>query len=192
MAFSYSLASTKPHQHAKPVTPTAHRPDNAVILFNDRCTPTGPSQRADIQPRRSAGRWTQTARSSGLRETSTGLTVCKLRVASTARRKSSDGSGYEDRPSYFNVTVWGGQGENAAEHLSKGRSVALDGRLEWREWEAPDSSKRQGVDIVADSVQFLGTPQTNSEDAQLPLKTRNVPSRRPARRAAPQRSYAHA
>jgi single-strand DNA-binding protein len=127
-----------------------------------------------------------------LRETSTGLTVCKLRVASSTRRKTSDGEGYEDRPNYFNVTVWGGQGENAADHLSKGRPVAIDGRLEWREWDTPDGEKRQGVDIVADSVQFLGTSTASPEEGQLPLQTRNTPARRPARRSAPKRQYAHA
>jgi single-strand DNA-binding protein len=127
-----------------------------------------------------------------LRETSTGLSVCKLRVASSTRRKTSDGEGYEDRPNYFNVTVWGAQGETAAQHLLKGRPVAIDGRLEWREWEAADGGNREGVDIVADSVQFLGAPTTSSEDGQLAMRTQPTPSRRPARRAAPRRSYAHA
>ncbi|HEX3434169.1 MAG TPA: single-stranded DNA-binding protein, partial [Solirubrobacteraceae bacterium] len=62
-----------------------------------------------------------------------------------------------DKPNYFNVTVWGAQGENAARYLSKGRPVAIDGRLEWREWEAQDGTKRQATDIIADSVQFLGS-----------------------------------
>ena len=61
-----------------------------------------------------------------------------------------------DKPNYFDVTVWGAQGENCAQYLSKGRPVALDGRLEWREWETQDGNKRQAVDIVADTVQFLG------------------------------------
>ena len=37
------------------------------------------------------------------------------------------------------------------------RPVAVDGRLEWREWEAQDGTKRQATDIIADSVQFLGS-----------------------------------
>lgn len=131
-----------------------------------------------------------------LRETHTGLSVCKLRVASSTRRKTPDGESYEDRPNYFNVTVWGASGENVAQHLSKGRSVAIDGRLEWHEWETPDGDKRQGVDIIADSVQFLGTPNADAdadtEDAQLASPSRKSPSRRPARRKAPQRQYAHA
>jgi single-strand DNA-binding protein len=56
------------------------------------------------------------------------------------------------------VTVWGAQGENCKNYLSKGRPVAVDGRLDWREWEAKDGSgKRQAVSIVADTVQFLGS-----------------------------------
>jgi len=56
------------------------------------------------------------------------------------------------------VTVWGAQGENCANYLSKGRPVAVEGRLDWREWEAKDGSgKRQAVQIVANTVQFLGS-----------------------------------
>jgi single-strand DNA-binding protein len=49
------------------------------------------------------------------------------------------------------------QGENCAQYLQKGRPVAVDGRLEWREWQDKDGNKRQSVDIIADSVQFLGS-----------------------------------
>lgn len=85
-----------------------------------------------------------------------GTSVCELRIACNTRRKNSDGE-WEDRPNYFNVKVWGAQGENAARYLSKGRPVAIDGRLEWREWETSEGQKRQAVDIIADSVQFLGS-----------------------------------
>src|SRR3712207_6936311 len=90
-----------------------------------------------------------------LRSTSGGTPVCSLRVACNTRRKGASGE-WEDKPNYFDVTVWGAQGENAARFLSKGRPIALDGRLEWREWQAQDGTKRQSVEIVADSVQFLG------------------------------------
>ena len=83
------------------------------------------------------------------------MSVCSLRIASNSRRKEN--GEWVDKPNYFDVTVWGAQGENCAQYLSKGRPVAIDGRLEWREWEAKDGSgKRQSVDIIADSVQFLG------------------------------------
>jgi single-strand DNA-binding protein len=90
-----------------------------------------------------------------LRNLPSGTSVCKLRVACNTRRKGASGE-WEDKPNYFDVTVWGAQGENCARYLAKGRPVAIDGRLEWREWESEGGGKRQAVDIVADSVQFLG------------------------------------
>jgi single-strand DNA-binding protein len=91
-----------------------------------------------------------------LRNTPGGTSVCSLRVASNTRRKDASGE-WVDKPNYFDVTVWGAQGENCAQYLSKGRPVAIDGRLEWREWEDQNGNKRQSIDIVADSVQFLGS-----------------------------------
>jgi single-strand DNA-binding protein len=91
-----------------------------------------------------------------LRHLESGTAVCKLRLAVNSRRK--DGSGnWVDKPNYFDVTVWGAQGENCSTYLSKGRPVAVQGRLEWREWESQDGGKRQAVEIIADSVQFLGS-----------------------------------
>ena len=91
-----------------------------------------------------------------LRSLPSGTAVCSLRVACNTRRKDASGE-WVDKPNYFDVTVWGAQGENCATYLSKGRPVAVDGRLEWREWEDKDGNKRQSVDIIADSVQFLGS-----------------------------------
>jgi single-strand DNA-binding protein len=92
-----------------------------------------------------------------LRSLPSGMSVCSLRIACNTRRKDGSTGEWVDKPNYFNVTVWGAQGENAARYLSKGRPVAIDGRLEWREWEAQDGTKRQATDIIADSVQFLGS-----------------------------------
>ena len=90
-----------------------------------------------------------------LRSTGSGLSICSLRIASNTRRKGADGQ-WEDKPNYFDVTVFGAQGDNCARFLSKGRPVAIDGRLEWREWQDQQGNKRQSVEIVADAVQFLG------------------------------------
>jgi single-strand DNA-binding protein len=86
---------------------------------------------------------------------STGTTVCTLRVAVNGRRKSAEGQ-WEDAPNYFDVTVFGQQGENCGQYLRKGRAVAVDGRLRWREWTDKEGHKRQAVDIIAETVQFLG------------------------------------
>jgi single-strand DNA-binding protein len=90
-----------------------------------------------------------------LRHTPSGMAVCSLRIAVNSRQKQADGQ-WGEKPNYFSVTVWGQQGENCAQYLSKGRPVAVDGRLDWREYQAQDGTKREAIEIVADSVQFLG------------------------------------
>ena len=97
-----------------------------------------------------------------LRSLPSGTSVCELRVAVNSRRKDQSSGEWVDKPNYFNVKVWGAQGENAARYLSKGRPVAIDGRLDWREWETQDGAKRQTIDIIADSVQFLGSREDPS------------------------------
>jgi single-strand DNA-binding protein len=104
-----------------------------------------------------------------LRSTSGGTSVCGLRIAVNSRRK--EGDQWVDKPNYFDVTVWGAQGENCAQYLAKGRPVAIDGRLNWREWEDKEGNKRQTIDIIADSVQFLGSPQ----GAQMNGGTQDAP-----------------
>jgi single-strand DNA-binding protein len=91
-----------------------------------------------------------------LRTLPSGMAVCSLRLACNTRRKNNATGEWEDKPNYFDVTVWGAQGENCSRFLTKGRPVAIDGRLEWREWETQEGQKRQAIDIIADSVQFLG------------------------------------
>ena len=110
-----------------------------------------------------------------LRNLPSGTAVCNLRVAVNTRRKDGQTGEWVDKPNYFDVTVWGAQGENCAQYLAKGRPVAVDGRLNWREWEDKEGAKRQTVDIIADSVQFLGSrdaPQSNGVvESDLPADT---------------------
>ena len=88
-------------------------------------------------------------------------------------------------PTYFDIKVWGAQGENCADYLSKGRPVAVDGRLEWREWESQDGGKRSAVEVVADTVQFLGSRGDGEgggggQPAELPSSSPSRSRRSPA------------
>ena len=104
-----------------------------------------------------------------------GTSVCSLRVAVNGRRKDPESGQWVDKANYFDVSVFGAQGENCAQYLSKGRPVAIEGRLNWREWETQDGAKRQSVDIIADTVQFLGSreaPQSNGVvESDIPADT---------------------
>ncbi|HYM46086.1 MAG TPA: single-stranded DNA-binding protein [Solirubrobacteraceae bacterium] len=100
-----------------------------------------------------------------LRALPSGVSVCGLRVACSSSRKDSDGD-YHERPNFFDVSVYGGSAESVSRYMRKGGRVAIDGRLEWREWETPDQQRRQAVSIVADTVQFLDSPGGRSEIGQ--------------------------
>ena len=91
-----------------------------------------------------------------LKQLPSGTSLCSLRIAVNSRRKDETGQ-WTDKPNYFSVSVFGNQAESCAQYLSKGRPVAVDGRLDWREWQAQDGGKRESVEIVAESVQFLGS-----------------------------------
>ena len=88
-----------------------------------------------------------------LRYTPSGLPVATLRLAVNRNFTNQQG---EIETDYFNVVVWRNQAEKCAEYLSKGRQVAINGRLQSRSWEANDGQKRSVVEVVADRVVFLG------------------------------------
>ncbi len=91
-----------------------------------------------------------------LRSTGNGFVICKLGVACNTRKKNSSTGTWEEKPNYFRVTVFGAQAENCGQYLKKGRAVAIDGRLEWSQYEDKSGQNRESIDIIADSVQFLG------------------------------------
>jgi single-strand DNA-binding protein len=92
-----------------------------------------------------------------LRTLSSGIGMCNLRIACNSQRRDNDGE-YRDKPNYFDVNVFGAAAENVSRYTQKGRRVAIDGRLEWREWETSGQQKRQSVTVVADTVLFLDSP----------------------------------
>ena len=92
-----------------------------------------------------------------LRYTAAGEAVCAMRLAVATRTRTDEA--WEDRPNFFDVSVFGRNGEAAAEHLTKGRRIGVAGRLAWREWQADDGSRREAVQVIASSVQYLDAPR---------------------------------
>ena len=89
-----------------------------------------------------------------LRNTNGGTPVCTLRLA--VPRPPRDGSNQE--ATFVDVTTFARQAEAAAEHLAKGRQVAVTGRLDCREWTGEDGSPRSKHEVVAAQVDFLARP----------------------------------
>jgi single-strand DNA-binding protein len=108
-----------------------------------------------------------------LRHTPSGVAVASLRVAFSDREKVN--GEWTDRSNYIDVTVWGNQGEACAQYLAKGRRIAVDGRLRWREWEAQDGNKRQVVEVVADQVVYLDPRGEGEGGAQQETTSDFVP-----------------
>ena len=78
------------------------------------------------------------------RQTPGGLSICKLGIAVNTRRKGQDGN-WEEKPNFFRVTVFGRQADSCANYLRKGRPVAIDGRLEWSQYEVEDRSANRSI-----------------------------------------------
>ncbi len=113
-----------------------------------------------------------------LRATGGGTSVCSLRVAVNDRVKDPTSGEWGDKPNYFDVDVFGAQGERCAQYLAKGRQIAVEGRLRWREWESQDGQKRSAVSVVANNVQFIGPRDSGSPGAAAGA----APSGRPEQR----------
>jgi single-strand DNA-binding protein len=96
-----------------------------------------------------------------LRALPSGTSVCGLRIACNSSYKDADGELVE-RPNYFDVSAYGAAGESVSRYMRRGSRVAVDGRLEWREWETAEQERRQAVSVVADTVQFLDSPGERS------------------------------
>jgi single-strand DNA-binding protein len=92
-------------------------------------------------------------RDAELKYTSGGQAVCKFSIAVNRRRKN--GEQWEDEANYFDVVLWGRQGENINQYLVKGKTVGLDGELRQDRWQQ-DGQNRSKVEIVANNVQLLG------------------------------------
>lgn len=83
-----------------------------------------------------------------------GMAICKLSVAVTERVK--DGDSWKDATEWFRVTLFGKQAENAGQYLQKGRSVYVEGRLKTDKYKDKEGVEKTSVEVVANSVQYLG------------------------------------
>ncbi len=106
-----------------------------------------------------------------LRSLPSGSSVCNFRVGCNSTRRDAEGD-FQEKPNFFDVSVFGERAENVSRYTRKGRRVAIDGRLDWREWETSDGQKRQTVSIIADTVMFLDSPgeQHDGEPGNQPLE----------------------
>ena len=92
-----------------------------------------------------------------LRFTSSGIPVCEFGLAVNRVRSKSE------EVDFFDITAWRELGETIANYKKKGDPILVEGKLQYRTWEAQDGSRRSKVDVVADNVQFLGRGEGGGE-----------------------------
>ena len=105
---------------------------------------------ADINHVVLVGRLTRDAE---LKYTAAGQAVCKFSIAVNRRRKTGDQ--WVDEPNFFDIVVWGRQGETLNQYLVKGKQVGVDGELRQDRWEQ-DGQNRSRIEVVANNLQLLG------------------------------------
>jgi single-strand DNA-binding protein len=105
-----------------------------------------------------------------LRTTATGQTVCSFGIATNQVWTDAQGQ-KQQRTEFHNIVAWGKLAEICGQYLGKGRKTYIEGRLQTREWEAPDGAKRNRTEIVADNMIML-----DRKDAGAPSSAPRAPS----------------
>ncbi|MDO8461707.1 MAG: single-stranded DNA-binding protein [Deltaproteobacteria bacterium] len=102
-----------------------------------------------------------------VRSTANNQTVATFNIATTEKWTGKTGEAAE-KTEWHRIVVWGKLAEICREYLSKGRQVYIEGRLQTRQWDDKEGKKRSTTEIVAQNVQFLGSPSDRSKSAAVP------------------------
>ena len=109
-----------------------------------------------------------------LRYTPSGVPVAGFALAVDRPFTNAQGQRETD---FFDIVVWRKQAELAANHLQKGRLVAVQGRLQSRSYETQEGQRRKVYEIVADRVAFLDRKPAAADDmgSEVDARDENVP-----------------
>ena len=95
-----------------------------------------------------------------LRYTPQGAAVCSFSMATNEKRRDKSGE-LQDITTWFKITLWRNQAENAAKYLTKGSPVYIEGRLRIEDWTDRDGNNRYTLDVQATDMQFIGSRGDN-------------------------------
>ena len=115
-----------------------------------------------------------------LKKTSAGTSIMSFTLVNSKPQRKEKEQWVKQHPNYFNIIVWGRQAEVLQPYMSKGKQIAVTGRLQQRSYQLTDESrKRSVVEIVADNIQLLGskeitTQNLNDNDIEIEAKSVNT------------------
>ena len=104
-----------------------------------------------------------------LRHTTSGMPVCQINVAISR----PVGQGKEPETDFINVVVWNKQAENVSKYLAKGRQIAIEGRIQTRNYDNNEGKRVYVTEVIADNVTFLSSRAGGS---QIPESSSNTSS----------------
>lgn len=99
-----------------------------------------------------------------MRYTNQQMAVCRFSLATGERRKDASGN-WSEHTEWHNVVAFGKTAENCGQYLKKGRQVFIEGRIQTRKWQDKEGKDRYTTEIIANTVQFLGSGAGRSEAA---------------------------
>ncbi len=108
-----------------------------------------------------------------MRYTPAGTAVAYFSIAVNRRYRLNEE--LKEEVSYFDVVAFGKQAETASSYLRKGRGIILEGRLQQRRWETQEGERRSKIEIVAQSIQFLGGRREEGGESQSDPADDDIP-----------------
>jgi single-strand DNA-binding protein len=104
-------------------------------------------------------------------ETKSGSNVCKLRLATTDRRKDKDTGDWADHTEWHNVVCFGKTANNVGKYCHKGKQIYVEGRMQTRKWQDKEGNNRYSTEVIGDSIRFL----KGGSEQQQPRRTSSRP-----------------
>lgn len=107
-----------------------------------------------------------------LKETQSGISVCKFSIAVNRKFQNADG---ERETDFFNITAWRGTAESIAKYCKKGNKLLVEGSIQLRKYEDEEGVSRTSIDITANEVEFLTPKSRQDDDEEPPVRKKGRP-----------------
>lgn len=91
-----------------------------------------------------------------VRQTQSGMSVAKISLATTERKKEADGN-WTEMTEWHRVTAFGRTAESAGQYLTKGRQIYVEGRLRTSKYTDKNGIEKYSTEVICDRLQFLGS-----------------------------------